>query len=433
MNTIEILYSHFLQSSGVCTDTRNLQKGQIFFALKGETFNGNLFALDALKAGAMLAVADDPALVDSDGVFLVPDSLIMLQSLALYHRKHLPYPIIALTGSNGKTSSKELIARVLQSKYKVGFTRGNLNNHIGVPQTLLSFGPDLDFGIVEMGANHSGEISLLSSLALPDFGFITNIGKAHLEGFGDIEGVFRAKTEMIPWLEKNGGTFFLNADDPFLQRLEPMLPVITYGSRPGCQHRGEMISADPLLEIRIYDEQSDALQIQTQLTGVYNFSNVLVAYAIGRYFGVDPQQIKDAVETYIPANNRSQLQSSQRNTLILDAYNANPSSMESALASFRSLKSNQPKLLILGDMFELGVSSSQEHIGIIQKVRDLGFENAIFIGPLFSEWAKDFPQYRFITTTVEAQHMLEEEKPAGYLVLLKGSRGMKLELLIPYL
>ena len=419
---IEELYQCFLQCDGITTDTRKITPNSFFFALKGDNFNANEFAQEALNKGALFAVIDEKKyLTDENKIFLVNNVLQTLQELANYHRNQLGLPVIALTGSNGKTTTKELINVVLSKKYKTIATIGNLNNHIGVPLTLLSIKEDTDIAIVEMGANHQKEIELLCAIAEPDFGYITNFGKAHLEGFGGIEGVIKGKSEMYDYLIQNHKTIFINADDPI--QLTKTATANRYSFSTNIENKPNVYisncSANPLVTIN-YNNTS----INSHLIGIYNANNINAAITIGKYFNVTDSEIKDAIENYIPNNNRSQLIEKNSNKIILDAYNANPSSMAAALTNFQQLDGS--KIAFLGDMFELGNESLDEHKKIIESIVNTRNIQFYFIG-------KDF-----YTSKIEQPHLNYFESYEDFLnhkldpitnktILIKGSRGMALE------
>jgi UDP-N-acetylmuramoyl-tripeptide--D-alanyl-D-alanine ligase len=425
---LQVLHKHFIESAGICTDSRKIVKNQLFFALSGQNFNGNQFANQAIEQGAKLAIIDDIKFKVNDKFFLVSNVLDCLQQLALFHRKQLNTTIVSITGTNGKTTTKELISKVLQKKYKVTFTQGNLNNHIGVPLTLLSFTSETEIGVVEMGANHPNEISQLCNIALPDFGIINNIGKAHLEGFGSFEGVIKAKSELYDYCKANNKKVFVNGDDSLLMDLSEKIERITYGKSNKDEVCAEFISANPLLELKWKE-----FKIQTQLVGEYNFNNVLAAIAVGIYFQVPDNEIGSAISEYQPQNNRSQLTKTADNTLIIDAYNANPSSMELAVRNFMNINASN-KLLILGDMFELGEASEIEHQKIIDLVKNLNFEKAFFVGKnFFFREKENRDKFNFFISIDEMLNYLSKNKIAGYTILLKASRGIQLEKVFAFL
>lgn len=424
---IEELYSLYLRCGKVTTDTRNIPIKSIFFALKGENFNGNEFAREAIESGASFAIVDEKECEDENNfIYCVENVLNALQKLARYHRSMLKIPVIALTGSNGKTTTKELITSVLSQKYNVLATPGNLNNHIGVPLTLLSINPTHDIAVVEMGANHQKEIEFLCEIAQPDYGYVTNFGRAHLEGFGGIEGVIKGKSELYTYLKKNNKTAFVNADDPLQFERTANLDRITFGSPENVDYRFQFnenkIGHCP--EVRHL-----GTSFQSQLIGNYNVHNVAAAIAIGLKFEVPLTDIKTGIETYQADNNRSQVIDSKGRKIILDAYNANPSSMEAALLNFSKLSGN--KAVILGDMFELGEQSLQEHERIAELVKKLNFQQVILIGSHFNrikfELRKDFTRFE---TREAAEAYLQTKPIAEKNILIKGSRAMALEKLL---
>lgn len=428
----EALYTHFQQHPQVCTDTRAITPGAIFFALKGGNFNGNAFAEQALAAGCSLAVIDEEHYRKDERYVLVDDVLTALQDLARHHRKTLGIPVIGITGSNGKTTSKELVNTVLSRKYKVLATSGNLNNHIGVPLTLLSITKEHEMAIIEMGANHQGEIALLSSIADPDFGIITNIGKAHLEGFGGIEGVKKGKGELYRYIQEKKGKLFIHGDDEVLTELAGTTDKITYGTKKlydivGTMEQsggGEYISFRWATRYTAASLKSREV-VNTQLVGIYNYYNLLCAVCVGNHFRVEEADINAALREYAPSNNRSQLQKTAHNTLILDYYNANPSSMTLALENFATLK-HAHKMVILGDMLELGEESAKEHDAIVQLLQQKNIENAILVGPLFKEAGKNAAVKTFVSSD-EALDYLKAHPQKDTAILVKGSRGIRLE------
>jgi UDP-N-acetylmuramoyl-tripeptide--D-alanyl-D-alanine ligase len=419
---IEELYSIYRKYPVIVTDSRKISKDCLFFALKGESFDGNTFARDAILKGAAYAIIDHPAFAGHQTI-LVEDVLHTLQDLARYHRATLKIPVIGITGSNGKTTSKELIYAVLSSHFTAHATQGNLNNHIGVPITLLSVAEDTEIAIIEMGANHPGEIAELCTIADPTFGLITNIGKAHLEGFGGFEGVIRTKNELYQHLQKSGGTAFVNADNELLWRLSAELKRISYGTSPSAEAVGISFNADPFLDVS-WMKGSQDIEIHTQLTGDYNFENVMAAICIGQHFDVPDQKIKAALEAYTPSNSRSQTLSTERNKIILDAYNANPTSMVAALKNFSKMQAPR-KMAILGDMLELGEESLSEHEAIVQLLSGLNFENVILVGPEFMKCAGDL--FKTFPDSVAAQQWLKEKIFNDFTILVKGSRGLHME------
>lgn len=423
--TIPQLYQEYLLSTGVSTDTRAIKNGDIYFALKGDNFDGNKFAQQAIESGARLAIIDD-AKYQSEKTALADDVLTTLQQLSSYHRDQLSIPVIGLTGSNGKTTTKELIAAALGSKFNVAFTKGNLNNHIGVPLTLLSIKPEHEIAVVEMGANHQKEIEFLCSLSKPDFGYITNFGKAHLEGFGGIEGVIKGKTELYDFLRDNNKTVFVNADDNIQLEKSAGIKTITFGQNEGVDiliHQKETSGSE-------LDVDYKGLSIHSNLTGTYNFPNLSAAIAIAEHFEVPPNLIKQGLENYFPTNNRSQVTKTDSNTLIVDTYNANPSSMEAALKNMAAY-SGDHKWVVLGDMFELGEYEKEEHQRITDLALAQNFEKVILVGKAFAA-ANASESLQFDATT-ELVTWLEQNPIKGKTILLKGSRGMAIERAIPHL
>lgn len=419
------LYQHFLQCKSVSTDSRQIIPGSIFFALKGENFDGNLFAVEAIRSGAAMAVVDDVSLHDHPGLFWVPDALESLKQLAMLHRRKMKARVIAITGSNGKTTTKELVYVVLKSVYQVIATQGNLNNQIGVPLTLLRILPETEFAVIEMGANHVGEIAALCSIASPGFGMITNIGKAHLEGFGGIEGVVRAKTELYKAIENIKGVLFVNQQDALLMQHSEGIIRATYGKQSSTSLiNGQLLSSNPLLSIE-WNETGSSYEVHTNLVGAYNLDNILAAITIGRYFDIQPERINQAIQDYIPSNNRSQLIQKKQNRIIMDAYNANPVSMTLALQNFATLNGDK-RMLILGDMLELGKESEKEHQAILDLIRDLGFQEVYLVG---QEFGKLMPQDGFLwyAGVDEFNSVVSQAGIAGYDILIKGSRGIRLE------
>ncbi|WP_372474002.1 UDP-N-acetylmuramoyl-tripeptide--D-alanyl-D-alanine ligase [Capnocytophaga sp. ARDL2] len=424
----EELYKYFLAVDGISTDTRTITSDCMFFALKGPNFDANQLAEEALKKGAKYAVMDNPKLItDSEKMLLVPDVLTALQGLASYHRHQIGLPIIALTGSNGKTTTKELIHAVLSKKYNTTATVGNLNNHIGVPLTLLSISEEADLAIVEMGANHQKEIEQLCEITLPDYGYITNFGKAHLEGFGGVEGVIKGKSELYDYLRENHKTVFVNADDTLQVEKSIGIDAVSFGiNNPSAKVIIKEATAQPMVKV-VYKGK----EIQSQLTGKYNISNICAAIAIGEYFGVAPEEIQSAIEEYKPKNNRSQWMTTTNNKLLLDAYNANPSSMAVAVENFAQLSADN-KMMILGDMFELGVESENEHLLLVEKVKQTPL-SCYFVGKQFYQIKQESENLQFFEDFDILKKYLENEKTSGKTILIKGSRGMSLERLIDLL
>lgn len=420
MNTTSI-HQLFLKSNGIITDTRKIFKNCIFFALKGENFNGNLFAQEALDKGAFKVIVDENAFHKSTGeTILVENVLVTLQQLARFHREFLGLPIISLTGSNGKTTSKELINAVLSQKFKTVATQGNLNNHIGVPLTLLAMNKETEIGIVEMGANHLGEIKMLSEIAEPDYGYITNFGKAHLEGFGSIEGVIQGKTELYQFLKKHKKKIFVNANDPNQLANSEGIERISFGTSQSDFDIKLIDSSHHLLV------EFNGTQMQSNLVGAYNFANLSAAIAIGAYFKVSPEKIKAGIEGYVPSNNRSQLIVKGTNTILMDAYNANPSSMHAALENFKQAK-GENKILFLGDMFELGKEAEVEHQNIVDFLTENPFGKVFLVGSNFFKSTNKTSHIKQFETFDGLKKELENNLPAHASILIKASRGMALE------
>lgn len=420
--TTEALYKLYLQHPSVQTDTRKLKKGDIFFALKGPNFNANLFAVKALEAGAAYAVIDEPVGVDDHRLILVEDVLQTLQALAGYHRQQFNIPFIAITGSNGKTTTKELVYAVLASHYKTYTTQGNLNNHIGVPLTLLSIPADAEMAVIEMGANHQKEIAGYCVYTDPTHGIITNCGKAHLEGFGGIEGVRKGKGELYDYIRSHHGTIFRCNDFDYLHTMSKGIEkVIGYGTTEG-EITGEVIASEPFLEVRI-TKGAGFEQVATQLVGAYNVSNVLCAIAIGKAFDVPDEKIKTAIESYAPSNSRSQMVEKDGNHIILDAYNANPTSMRAAVENFAKLNASK-KVLMLGGMMELGEDSITEHQQIIDLINSYSWHQVVLVG---GDFQKTQHSYLFFHDSTEAASWYKQQNFSGTHFLIKGSRSMQME------
>ncbi|TYP97365.1 UDP-N-acetylmuramoyl-tripeptide--D-alanyl-D-alanine ligase [Tenacibaculum adriaticum] len=409
---IEELYQLYIKYYLVDSDTRRIRQNTIFFALKGDNFNGNKFAVEALAKGASYCVVDEEKYQTNSNIILVDDVLKTLQNLASYHREQLNIPIIGLTGSNGKTTTKELINAVISKKYKTTATKGNLNNHIGVPLTLLSMDKSTEIGIVEMGANHLNEIAFLSNIAKPDYGYITNFGKAHLEGFGSVEGVIKAKSELYDFLISNNKKIFVNPGD------EIQVEKTKEANRILFNDTIEFIEINPFVKL-LYN----GIEMQSNLIGKYNFNNIAAAITIGKYFGVSDEIIKEAIENYVPDNNRSQIIKTNQNEIILDAYNANPTSMKVAIENF-SLLTAKHKTLILGDMFELGRDSKEEHQSIVDFTSQYQLDKVIFVGENFFKSITNHLQFR---TFDELKEHLKGNPIENNFILIKGSRGMALE------
>jgi UDP-N-acetylmuramoyl-tripeptide--D-alanyl-D-alanine ligase len=435
---IKELYSIFLENPNIVIDSRKAGKKSIFFGLPGEHANGGTFAASALEAGCAAAIIDSPSYFSSPRCILVEDSLQTLTELAAFHRSKLNIPVIAITGSNGKTTTKELLATVLRTGKKVIATTGNLNNHIGVPLTLLSVPIDADLAVIEMGANHIGEIEALCNIARPTHGLITMIGKAHLEGFGSFEGVIAAKSELYQYLNKPGKTVFVNADDNLLLNLLKDFrgSLVTYGTAENAYCNGQPEASDPYLKLRIKspaveNHSRQEVKITTQLIGGYNLPNALAAACAGMHFGISLPAIASALTSYAPTNNRSQLLQTSMNSLILDYYNANPTSMEAAIRNFTQMK-HAKRMLILGDMLELGEFGPAEHEKINQLARLSNTEKVLMVGPLF-ENTTPWPGRMTFSNSESAALYLEQNKQSGYHILIKGSRGIQLEKTVPHL
>jgi UDP-N-acetylmuramoyl-tripeptide--D-alanyl-D-alanine ligase len=428
LGSIEALYSIYTKHPSVVTDTRKLKLGDLYFALKGPNFNGNVFALQALEQGAAYAIVDEEIPNSSafqERIIFVDDVLTTLQALAKYHRQQFNIPFIAITGSNGKTTTKELVYAVLASHFKTYTTQGNLNNHIGVPLTLLSIPRDAEMAVIEMGANHLHEIESYCSYTLPTHGMITNCGKAHLEGFGSEAGVKKGKGELFDFLSAHNGTAFVMEDYDYLQTMSNKIPnVIGYGQHNG-QIQGESIDYNGMLTVKI-NKGIDIDQIQTNLVGNYNLPNVLAAVAIGQEFKVPNDKIKSAIENYIPTNSRSQLLTWNNNEVILDAYNANPSSMKLAVENFAKIN-KENKIVCLGGMRELGADTLMEHQLLIDQLNQTNWENVLLVG---SEFKPCVHNYLYFDTVQEAKAWLHAQALKGYTLLIKGSRGIQMEQLI---
>ena len=423
--TIEQLHQLFLEFPQVCTDTRKISPNCIFFALKGDNFNGNKYAAQALEKGASYAIVDEEEFAGSDNTILVKNVLTTLQNLSQFHRNYCKAKVIGLTGSNGKTTTKELITAVLSKKYKTIATKGNLNNHIGVPLTLLSITPDTEMAIVEMGANHLNEIEFLCKLAEPDFGYITNFGKAHLEGFGSEEGVIKGKSELYDFLTSHNKSVFFNADDPIQkEKLSTVIKKFGYSQNDNEFFNIKLIGADPFVKIAVGD-----IHITTQLVGSYNFTNCCAAILIGKYFNVEMDEIKKGIENYIPQNNRSQIIDKNGHHIILDAYNANPTSMKAALENFQQLKAHY-KVAFLGDMFELGKTAEKEHQEICNIATNMNFDQVFLIGENFFKTKSDCSKFKSFDHLKET---LNNKTLKNATILIKGSRGMALERILDLL
>lgn len=425
MMQIPELYSIFLDHPVVTTDTRDCPEGSLFFALRGATFDGNGFALQALRSGCAYAVVDDETVTGDNRLIHVDDVLATLQQLASYHRRRLRTPIVQITGTNGKTTTKELVTAVLATKYNVLSTQGNFNNHIGVPKTLLRLRAEHEVAVVETGANHPGEIAMLSEIVDADCGLITNVGRAHLEGFGSFEGVVRTKGELYDYLRPKPGAFvFLDGDNPHLSKMAAGLETCTYGAvGKGYGVEGEVVACNPLLSFRFRVQGEEWHSVQTHLIGSYNVTNALAAIAVGVRFGVDAADAAKAIAEYVPTNHRSELLKTADNELIVDAYNANPTSMKAALDNF-ALIPHPHKMLILGEMRELGDASAAEHLKVASQARSLGAEEVWLVGAEFEPYAEGtrwFSDVEHVRVAIEGG-----DKPIGRLILIKGSNGTRL-------
>ena len=421
MNVIESIYQHYTKRHLISTDSRSIEKDCVFVAIKGERFDGNDFAYKVASDGiAACVIADRNDLPHHERLFIVDDSISTLQQLAKLHRERINIPVIGITGTNGKTTTKELTAAVLSKKYNIIYTQGNYNNHIGVPLTLLQMRPDTEIAVVEMGANHINEIAQLCSIAQPDFGLITNIGKAHIEGFGSFEGVVKTKNELYEHIRNNGGKIFVNNDNTLLRELSKDLTCFSYGKDNNADIKAEVVSFNPYLTIRWNDNE-----IKTNLIGEYNFENVLAAISIGTYFNVDKTQIIKAIEDYYPTNNRSQYIKTDKNEIVMDAYNANPVSMSNAIRNFRRISSNNA-LLILGDMKELGKDSENEHSIIISLVKELGFNKVFLVGEelLKADIDKSFSHFSDVDELIS---YINTHEVKNHKILVKGSNSIHLE------
>ncbi|MFH0864569.1 MAG: UDP-N-acetylmuramoyl-tripeptide--D-alanyl-D-alanine ligase [Bacteroidota bacterium] len=423
MTSVKELYKLFKQCSCVCTDSRKIIPDSFFIALRGDNFNANQFAGQALESGCKYAVVDDEKYAPDKRCILVGDTLKTLQELASFHRAALKIPVIGITGTNGKTTTKELLTAVLLKKYKTASTQGNLNNHIGVPLTLLSI-KDEEIAVVEMGASHPGEIAMLCKISQPGFGLITNIGKAHLEGFGNLEGVVNTKKELYDWIRSINGKSFVCRDNSLLMEISEGTGKITYGVNPRSNCRGQIKESDPLLKL-IWHNDSQTVDIATNLYGFFNFENVMAAICIGNYFGVEEGKIKEAIENYFPSDNRSQVITTKKNIVIMDAYNANPTSMDASIQNFMQLNSEK-KYAVVGDMLELGNDSEKEHEKILDLLNDADFEKVIVVGKVFY-FLNRSEKFLAFKNSDDASDYLKNNKPSGYHFLIKGSRGIRLE------
>lgn len=421
----EKLFPLFKSSTGIATDTRNIQKGDLFFALWGEKHNGNKFAAEALAKGASLAVIDDPD-YETENTFLVDDSLQELQALAAFYRRELKIPLLAITGTNGKTTTKELVAAIVSKKLRVHYTKGNLNNHIGVPLTILSAPADTELLIIEMGANHPGEIKSLCEIAKPDYGIITNIGKAHIEGFGSFEGVVKAKTELYEYLKKVNGIALYNDKNALLTEkiFKIVVKAVPYSDPTGTDLITEIENDDIMLSLSVkYNYKT--FKTHTKLFGSHNLENVKASIAVGLFFDVPIDDIVDAIEKYEPSNNRSEVRQTAANTVICDSYNSNPSSLSRVLETFDKVKADN-KVCIIGDMLELGEKSDEEHLKIIETLKSYGFTRVYLVGKIFEKLSGPSGYETFADSDLMAAH-LKQFPVKNSLVLVKGSRGIMLE------
>lgn len=426
----EELYSIYLNNPIICTDTRSIQKGSIFFALKGPNFNGNSFAEAAIEQGAAYAVIDEPKFRKDDRYILVEHGLKALQELANYHRRQLKIPFLAITGSNGKTTTKELIRAVLSKKFKTLATKGNLNNHIGVPLTILSIDKSIEFAVIEMGANHQGEIESYCHIAEPDYGLITNVGKAHLEGFGGLSGVKKGKRELYHWLDENGIKIFINGDNGDLGEMASQIDprkLVFYGTNSAFDTFAVLKKSQPELVIS-WKSGLQQGQHTCRLIGAYNFENVVAAVAVGNYFGVEAHLIDLAISSYMPDNSRSQRLQKGSNSIILDAYNANPSSMEAAIKNFSQL-SDKNKVICIGDMAELGEDSEKEHKRILQLLKDVSYQQLILVGKNFNKFSNELDCMSFENAEL-ASDWIKKNPLKSKTILIKGSRSTKMETIL---
>lgn len=427
---IQELYSLYLKHPSVQTDTRKIQKGDLFFALKGPNFNGNTFAQQAIEKGAAFAIVDEAIStnVSSNQIILVDDVLLTLQALARYHRQQFTIPFIAITGSNGKTTTKELVYAVLSTKYTTYTTQGNLNNHIGIPLTILSIQPNAEMAVIEMGANHQKEIAGYCTYVLPTHGIITNCGKAHLEGFGGVEGVRKGKGELFDYLRATNGTAFINWDYDYFHSMSTNIAhMVKYGTLTG-DIIGQVISSEPFLNVQIQSGFESSFAINTQLVGAYNVANVLTAVIIGKYFGISINLIQKAIEGYAPSNSRSQLIQKDTNHIVLDAYNANPTSMKAAIENFAKLSAPK-KVLLIGGMMELGEDSIVEHQAIANFIDNFTWEKVIFVGGDFQQIVTKQPSL-FFPSSLEAKSWYRQQSFTNTYLLIKGSRSMQMEKII---
>lgn len=422
------LYDLFIHNPQITTDSRNCPKGSIFFALKGDKFDGNQYAGKALASGCVYAVIDNPDYYIGERTILVDNVLKTLQQLAHHHRKVLGLPIIGITGTNGKTTTKELLAAVLSTKFNLLYTEGNFNNHIGVPLTLLRLTHDHEMAVIEMGASHPGDIKELVDIVHPNYGIITNVGRAHLEGFGSFEGVIRTKGELYDYIHRSKGKIFIKKENEYLQSIAKGIEQITYGNGDDAFASGQVVSCDPFLVFN-WKQQGKLHTVETHMIGSYNLDNVLAAVAVGRFFKIPAERISRAIAAYEPTNNRSQFKKTDNNELIIDAYNANPSSMKVALDNFITIPV-QPKAIILGDMRELGPTSNELHAEVVEQIKKGQFDKVFLCGEHFSKVGKEFSPF---ATTEAMTEELRRQPLKGYHILIKGSHSMGLEKLVDIL
>ncbi|MGI6046534.1 MAG: UDP-N-acetylmuramoyl-tripeptide--D-alanyl-D-alanine ligase [Petrimonas sp.] len=426
------LYNIYLKHPVVTTDSRNCPPNSIFFALKGDRFNGNLFAENALEKGCAYAVVDEWDKPENSRIIVVENVLEALQKLANYHRKKLKITIVGITGTNGKTTTKELIATILSKEFNVAFTQGNFNNHIGVPLTLLSINKSHEIGVIEMGANHPGEIRELCNIAEPNIGLITNIGKAHIEGFGSLENVIKTKCELYDFIREHEGKVFVNKDNVTLNEMSEGMDRTLYGrDNPDLFVSGTLSAETPFLHFD-WNFFEHPYRVKTHLVGEYNLDNALAAAAIGKYFGINAEYISDALEAYEPKNNRSQFERTQRNDLIIDAYNANPTSMKVMLDFFAKISTDLPKAVILGEMKELGSIAEEEHRKMLDYLSEQTFDKVYLVGNIFQK-AQELTYAYIFETVDQLNEELKQNPMVGYYVLLKGSHSVRLEKAIPFL
>ena len=422
------LYDLFIHNPQITTDSRNCPKGSIFFALKGDKFDGNQYAGKALASGCVYAVIDNPDYYIGERTILVDNVLKTLQQLAHHHRKVLGLPIIGITGTNGKTTTKELLAAVLSTKFNLLYTEGNFNNHIGVPLTLLRLTHDHEMAVIEMGASHPGDIKELVDIVHPNYGIITNVGRAHLEGFGSFKGVIRTKGELYDYIRRSKGKIFIKKENEYLQSIAKGIEQITYGNGDDAFASGQVVSCDPFLVFN-WKQQGKLHTVETHMIGSYNLDNVLAAVAVGRFFKIPAERISRAIAAYEPTNNRSQFKKTDNNELIIDAYNANPSSMKVALDNFITMPV-QPKAIILGDMRELGPTSNELHAEVVEQIKKGQFDKVFLCGEHFSKVGKEFSPF---ATTEAMTEELRRQPLKGYHILIKGSHSMGLEKLVDIL